>query len=89
MSHDLTVSAWVAIRTGCPIACHLNATGQLEFTCGSARSGFDFVFDPAPLQEFIRKGADALAELAVLETEANAAEDDTPTEEPDREAGQP
>lgn len=63
MPADLTVSSWVGIRAGCPLSYRINGD-EIEFRCGSARHGFEFVFDVPALRDFAAVTARALAEVA-------------------------
>lgn len=62
MGQDLNVSAWVAIRHGCPIAYCVNGE-EIEFRLGSQHDGFDFVFEVAALRAFVEVSQEVLSEL--------------------------
>jgi hypothetical protein len=61
--NHVKVGAWVAIREGAAISYRVNGRTDAEFHCGEETSGFDLVFDPEPLREFVRAATQALEDL--------------------------
>ncbi len=64
MYEDVSVSAYVNIRTGCPISYNVIDDG-VEFRCGSMSDGFDFMFDANALRSFVDRSTAALAEIEI------------------------
>jgi hypothetical protein len=66
MMTDLKVSAWVAIRRGCPISYRVHSDEDIEILCGSTRDGFEFTVDAETLRELVRVGTSALRDIEAL-----------------------
>ena len=60
---SLSVNSYVTIRDHCPMRYHVVDKDTVEFSFGSQRDPFEFVFDATALREFLRVGATVLEEM--------------------------
>lgn len=63
MCTKITVDTCVGIQKDCPVGYLINPDTQIEFSFGRERADFHVAFVPGSLREFLRLGAEALAEL--------------------------
>ncbi len=70
MFDNLTLSSWVGIREDCPISYQINGSDDVEFTYGSGRKTFEFVFSAAALRTFVDQSTEALDKMAAMDDSA-------------------
>ncbi len=73
---SLTVSSWVAIGEGCPMSFEILGSGETHFLCGTATDGFEFNFEADALREFLKLGAQALAQMDARYAKEHAGDQD-------------
>ena len=68
------VTSWASARAGCPMQHRVDSGDEVEFTFGSGRESFDFIFDADALRKFMSLAAEALAEMDVRHAQEEAEE---------------
>ncbi len=64
--NPVTVSTYVIVQKGCPLAFSVMGSDQVEVTCGSPRDGFQFVMATEALRELVKLGSQVLIGMDVL-----------------------
>ena len=59
---EVSVTSYVTVPSRCPMRYHV-VTDHVEFSIGSKRDPFEFMFDADALREFLRIGQAALQEV--------------------------
>ena len=74
MFESFKLTSWASARQDCPIQHCVDGSDQVEFTFGSGRESFDFIFDAESLRKFIGLASGALAEMDARHVQEQAEE---------------
>lgn len=65
MHANLVVNSWVGIHEGCAITYRVDGSDGVYVTVSGHGEPFEFFFEAPALREFVTRGQEALAELAI------------------------
>ena len=74
MFESFKLTSWASARQNCPIQHRVDGSDQVEFTFGSGRESFDFIFDAESVRKFIGLAAEALTEMDARHVQEQAEE---------------